>query len=738
MYYSKYNILVGKGQGVKDASWALMNPLTGAFDLADEDEVQKLEAMKAGSYPWPDAPEADPFVSYLIERGYVFSDRREEDALVEEKEDEFKKESATSPTQILLIPTYGCNLACKYCFQKGMNQKPALMEREVVDAFFAHIARKFADEEVKPFITLFGGEPLIASRPQKELISYIARRASGEGYELAVVTNGYDLVEYLDILGAARIKEIQVTVDGPAAVHDSRRFTKAGKGTWERIMSGVDGAVRRGMPINFRVVVDRENLESLVELAGLVEEKGWLDLGPERFKTQLGRNYELFECYATPQHLLSQVDLWRAVVDLSREHPVLTRFHRPEFKGMKHLVDNGEMYLASFDTCPAFKKEWVYDLHGHIYGCTASCGREEYRVGTFYPESVEDESAIAQWQERDVLHIPECRDCDVSLICGGGCGVVAREKHGRVLSPDCRPIKELLSLGLDYYEDELAALTGDKVEQAARPAAVGRSAVSPTPATAAVTSIRPAIRAPRHDSGCLVCGKELEYRQQAGQATCVYCGASRDTYATCPDGHYVCDDCHKADALTLIRQVCTMSHETDPIALANLIMQHPAVAMHGPEHHALVPGVIAATYRNITGELSLDQVEEAINRGAAIPGGTCGNFGACGAGVGAGAAMSVIDGTTPLSKESWSRAGAMTARALQAIAAQGGPRCCKRCTWTALEEAMDFIEEAKGIRFPRSPAEGHCHHSGRNRECLGKTCRFNRHYKPAGGGSSGA
>lgn len=243
--------------------------------------------------------------------------------------------------------------------------------------------------------------------------------------------------------------------------------------------------------------------------------------------------------------------------------------------------------------------------------------------------------------------------------------------------------------------------------------------------------------AARHESGCLVCGRELEYRQQPVQATCIYCGASADTYVNCPEGHYVCDDCHRADALALIRKICTTSRETDPLALANLIMQHPVVAMHGPEHHALVPGVIACTYRNITGELTLDEVEEAINRGATIPGGTCGHFGACGAGLGTGAAMSVIEGTTPLSKESWGRANAITARALQSIAAQGGPRCCKRCTWIALGAAMDFIEEIKGIRFPRSSTQGRCEHSRRNRQCQGAACPFNRNFIGARGGSLG-
>ena len=45
----------------------------------------------------------------------------------------------------------------------------------------------------------------------------------------------------------------------------------------------------------------------------------------------------------------------------------------------------------------------------------------------------------------------KCKTCDVALVCGGGCASVAKNKNGNTNSPDCRPIKELLSLGAKAY-----------------------------------------------------------------------------------------------------------------------------------------------------------------------------------------------------------------------------------------------------------------------------------------------
>lgn len=448
-YVSKYNLVLENR--VRAGEYLLYNPLSGAVDLADASEIRALEDIVSGSEPERE------FIEYLRSRGYVFDSKEEEDELIAFKYKEFQEAMAQSPVQLFLIPTYGCNLACTYCFQEGIKKKKALIDSATIEAFFTSVDKKFGSAPVKPFVTLFGGEPLIDTPNHREAIRQIIAGCNERGYELAVVTNGYDLKEYLDLLGQAAIKEIQVTLDGDRETHDARRFTKGREGTFDKILESLSGAVERGFPINLRTVVDKSNLMGLVKLAELLDAKGWLDLPQERFKTQIGRNYELIDANCS-EGLLSQLELWQNVVKLSENYPLLRKFHQPQFKGMKYLVLTGETSLPSFDTCPACKGEWVYDLYGDIYGCTASCGREEYKLGTFYPAEQLDMKQVEQWTGRNVLQMEECRDCPTSLICGGGCGVVAKEKNGRILSPDCRPIKELLELGMEYYREELLKL----------------------------------------------------------------------------------------------------------------------------------------------------------------------------------------------------------------------------------------------------------------------------------------
>lgn len=457
MHLAKNNIIVPI-KNSEPTLYAIMNPISGSFDLMGNDERQLLKNIKKTLLTRPQ------FVSYLLERGYAYRDAAAEQRAISQAYAEFQEEIKNSQVQLMLVPTYGCNLACTYCFQHGVDDRPVLITKEVVDAFFEYAKTNFSDRSQKPFITLFGGEPLVSSPAQRAIIEYIVERCASEGYELAAVTNGYDFVEYADLLSKAAIKEIQFTLDGSRTIHDSRRATANHKGTFDRVVAGIDKAVSLGMPVNLRSVVDLANIEDLVSLATFAEERGWLNLSPERFKTQIGRNYELFECYAKPQHLMTQIELWGRVAELSRQYPVLGKFHRPDFKGIRYVVETGEMPMATFDTCPAGKTEWVFDLNGEIFGCTASCGRDEYKLGSFWPEVRLNDAEISTWQQRDVTAIEKCRDCSYNVICGGGCGVVAANHNsGEILAPDCRPIRELLEIGVDYYADDLKRMAADDV-----------------------------------------------------------------------------------------------------------------------------------------------------------------------------------------------------------------------------------------------------------------------------------
>jgi hypothetical protein len=225
-------------------------------------------------------------------------------------------------------------------------------------------------------------------------------------------------------------------------------------------------------------------------------------------------------------------------------------------------------------------------------------------------------------------------------------------------------------------------------------------------------------------SGCLVCGQELVYLPQVQAQTCIYCGKVYDSSARCMQGHFVCDTCHGTDANDLIEQYCLQTTLHDPLEMAITLMRHPSIAMHGPEHHFLVPAVLLATYYSSRpGEDRTVKIKQARKRAEGVPGGSCGFCGNCGAAVGTGIFISLITGASPLSKKEWQLSNRMTAESLLAIAEHGGPRCCKRDTFLALQSAHAFMQRQFGSGF-EMPSAIHCDFSPLNKECLKSECPF--------------
>jgi hypothetical protein len=227
-----------------------------------------------------------------------------------------------------------------------------------------------------------------------------------------------------------------------------------------------------------------------------------------------------------------------------------------------------------------------------------------------------------------------------------------------------------------------------------------------------------------HASGCVACGEPLAYAAAASPMTCALCGAATSSPVACRAGHFVCDACHAAPAHEVIERACLASTSSDPVAIATALMRHPALKLHGPEHHFLVPAALLAALANARREPSVKPrlLAEARRRSGAVPGGMCGYQGACGAAVGVGIFVSIATGATPLAREAWGAANLATGRALAVVGALGGPRCCKRTTWMALLSGIRTARAVLGVRLEgRGPP---CEHSGRNAECLGEPCPF--------------
>ena len=226
-----------------------------------------------------------------------------------------------------------------------------------------------------------------------------------------------------------------------------------------------------------------------------------------------------------------------------------------------------------------------------------------------------------------------------------------------------------------------------------------------------------------HFAGCLICGEELIYQDEHRSLTCELCGQPGLSNVACPKDHYVCDTCHSESAILSIRRMLQQSQETDPICLLQAAFDDPKVYMHGPEHHTIVPFVLLTAYKNAGGDIDYSKaMAEAYQRSKKVPGGICGSWGVCGASVGAGIFASIATGSNPLNKDKWGIPMQLTSQILARLSQVGGPRCCKRTTRIAIEEAARFSGEVLGI--PLVASTPGCSYHLRNQQCLLDDCPY--------------
>jgi hypothetical protein len=227
---------------------------------------------------------------------------------------------------------------------------------------------------------------------------------------------------------------------------------------------------------------------------------------------------------------------------------------------------------------------------------------------------------------------------------------------------------------------------------------------------------------------CEICGNNLVYitiPEDFKALKCEFCRNEFTTNVYCIEGHYICDECHIKGPIDIIAKICEETEIKNPFELADLIMRHPNFKMYGPEHHIITPAVILTSLKNNNikkpngDELSLFDIREAIRRASKIPGGWCGFYGSCGAGMGSGVAISIYTGATPSTNKPRTLANQMTSRSLAKIA-DNLEHCCKRAVKLAICETFEFLKEKFDIKFPYTYNK--CSFSELNDKCEKEKC----------------
>ncbi|MCL2188709.1 MAG: radical SAM protein [Defluviitaleaceae bacterium] len=402
----------------------VINSLYGTMDEVDLNTYSILSSWRALENITPVNDTEQTLYNILQQRGYLIENDAEEMAIkngILESLRDFHAEEKGKYRGLTIIMTYDCNFKCPYCFEGETNKRKNVMTSEMIDA-----ALNITGDDLEA-ILLFGGEPLL---PQtRPMVEYLFEKKAGISYN--IITNGYYLEEFADLLTTVNVGCIFVTLDGDEETHNRRRCLANGEPTYQKILSGVRVCLENKIPIKIRSNVKEGKTELGLDVQNKLAErfKAYGDLLSFQTTTMMG--------YTDKQKNDVITEMFGAVLQYDKHERMQKNSALGAMNPIVSALSVGKRVQPLYSFCYAHENKIAVDPYGNIYTCLVTVGKNGMEAGIYYPEIQYKENSI---KNRNIDKIPECRECIYSLLCGGGCPIRLRD-YSDYFRPVCTSIR---------------------------------------------------------------------------------------------------------------------------------------------------------------------------------------------------------------------------------------------------------------------------------------------------------
>lgn len=370
-----------------------------------------------------------------------------------------------------------CNLNCTYCYYlekqklyQGSGGK--FMDSKLLEAY---IEQYIAAQQV-PVVQFVwqGGEPsLLGLDYFKRIIELQQKYARGKHIENAFQTNGTLIDDEWARFFKANNFLVGISIDGPEHIHNQHRPFKTNKGSFSKVMNGIEALSKYKVDFNTLTVVNRDNSKHPLEIYHFLKDigSGFIQFIPivERKSNTSSllslvgpedRNAEVTSWSLTPEafgdFLISIFDEW-VLNDVGRYY--VLQFDA----ALANWVGESAGICVFSETCG---DALVVEHNGDVYSCDHYV-YPEYKLGNIKQNSLVSMLQSPQQRQfgRNKLNkIPQyCVGCDYRFACHGEC-----PKHRFEVTPDgeyglnylCKGYKKFFSYihpYMQYMGDELAA-----------------------------------------------------------------------------------------------------------------------------------------------------------------------------------------------------------------------------------------------------------------------------------------
>lgn len=337
------------------------------------------------------------------------------------------KESPTPPLNFTLKVASRCNLNCSYCYvyNKGdrtWRDRPAIMPEHVFGATLERIRRHCERSgQGSVHLTFHGGEPCLVGPERFSRWCEQARDVLGDcGVRVgfSIQTNGTLLNEGWVQAFKTHDVSVGVSIDGPKEVHDAFRVDHAGRGSYDRVVRGIDLLRESGVRLGVLSVISlgSDGMRTHTHLAGLgVEAVNYLM--PQFTHDTIGPVRERYGPTPCADFLLPILEEWWAGGG-----------RRPRvglFWDMSWLILGGRPQLDALGNPPL--GFMFVEADGAIEGldvlrvCQEGIARTGLNVLSNDFMEVADVSPLHRTVIFDGIPLPTaCRGCREAETCGGG------------------------------------------------------------------------------------------------------------------------------------------------------------------------------------------------------------------------------------------------------------------------------------------------------------------------------
>lgn len=352
---------------------------------------------------------------------------------------------------VLIKPASGlCNLNCEYCFYHDeMKNREVGSYGFMSEETLENVIKKVIEfSETSCTIAYQGGEPCLRGLDFFQKAAQLEKKYNTKGLHIhhTIQTNGTLIDEEWAKFFKKNHFLLGISLDGMEFVHDSFRKDTEGRGTFRRVMEGVDILNKYKVDYNILTVVNAVNAKKASQIYDFYKKCGFEYLQFIPCLQPLGKHTEKYPFTLTPKafakFMNTLFDCWYQ--DIKNQ----TYISIQPFEGYVQLLMREQPLMCGLSGICSFQH--VVEADGEVYPCDFYV-LDEYRIGNLNECSIEEINKRRKklhFVEDSALVSEKCRQCKFYPLCRGGC------RRQRV--PDnmfCEAYYEFFDYTLERFEE---------------------------------------------------------------------------------------------------------------------------------------------------------------------------------------------------------------------------------------------------------------------------------------------